>query len=86
MKQVCLAQREIEHVETLDIHPADEASQGIDSADEHDCSTDSVSTTDSLSLSFLRTRVLVTELSKILNQPTPAPKSKVNKLSSHFHY
>jgi len=61
------------------VHLADEASQVSDSADR---STDSISTTDSLSMSFLQTRVLVTELSKTLNQPTPALKSKGNKSSA----
>jgi len=65
--------------------------QGSDTADEHDYSTESLSTTDSLFVSFSRTRVVVTELSKMLNQPILDLKSKGNKLSarvltSALHY
>ena len=62
-----LAAREVEHVEMLNVHPADEASKGSGSADKHDCSTDSVSTRGSLSESFSQTRDLVPELSNMLN-------------------
>ena len=47
-----LAAREVEHVEVLNVHPADEASQGSGSADKHDCSTRALTSAQSLSLLF----------------------------------
>jgi len=42
--------------------------------------TDSETTTGSLSVSLSETRALVTELTKFLNQPSLAPKAKVQNL------